>query len=220
MKRSQVNQFIREALGFFEEHQFYLPLWAQWTPGEWASKGKECDEIRENSLGWDITDFGSGEFLKQGLTLFTIRNGNLKKGDKPYCEKIMFVRENQITPLHFHWLKMEDIINRGGGNLCMRIWIAGENEVLSDQVIPVQIDGVTTLINPGEVLRLKPGQSICYKPYIYHEFWAENGHCLVGEVSTVNDDLKDNRFLNPLGRFPEIEEDVPALHLLCNEYPS
>ena len=63
------------------------------------------------------------------------------------------------------------------------------------------------------------GQSICYEPYLYHTFWAEDDHCLVGEVSTVNDDMRDNRFLTPKGRFPQIEEDVPAEHLLCNEYP-
>ena len=33
----------------------------------------------------------------------------------------------------------------------------------------------------------------------------------------VNDDTKDNRFYKPVGRFPEIEEDEPPIHLLGNE---
>lgn len=82
----------------------------------------------------------------------------------------------------------------------------------------VQIDGVTTVVPAGEVLRLKPGQSICFEPYMYHQFWSENGASMIGEVSTVNDDVNDNRFLEPLGRFSAIEEDEPARYLLCNEY--
>ena len=171
-------------------------------------------------MGWDLTDFGWGDFLKIGLTLVTLRNGSLQKKDKPYCEKIMFVRCGQVTPTHFHWLKTEDIINRGGGILCMRLWKADkETEMLTEEPLVVSIDGVSTRVAPGETVRLALGQSICYEPYLYHTFWAEDDHCLVGEVATVNDDMRVNRFLTPKGRFPQIEEDVPAEHLLCNEYP-
>ena len=41
---------------------------------------------------------------------------------------------------------------------------------------------------------------------------------MIGEVSTVNDDENDNRFLEPLGRYPHIDEDTAPTHLLCNEY--
>lgn len=171
-------------------------------------------------MGWDLTDFGWGDFLKIGLTLVTLRNGSLLKKDKPYCEKIMFIRRGQVTPAHFHWMKTEDIINRGGGTLCMRLWKADkETEEPTEEPIVVSIDGVRTPVVPGETLRLAPGQSICYEPYLYHTFWAEDEHCLAGEVSMVNDDKNDNRFLVPKGRFPRIEEDVPAEYLLCNEYP-
>ena len=102
----------------------------------------------------------------------------------------------------------------------MRLWKADkEQETLTEDPITVSIDGIQTQVVPGETLYLAPGQSICYEPYLYHTFWAENDHCLVGEVSTVNDDLKDNRFLTPKGRFPQIEEDEAPEHLLCNEYP-
>ena len=220
MKRSEINQSIREALDFLAEHRFLLPEWATWTPRMWGTHGETCREIRDNALGWDVTDFGKRNFAQEGLTLFTIRNGNPARDRKTYCEKIMFVREGQTTPIHFHWHKMEDIINRGGGILCMRLWKADkETEMLTEEPLVVSIDGVSTRVAPGETVRLAPGQSICYEPYLYHTFWAEDDHCLVGEVSTVNDDMRDNRFLTPKGRFPQIEEDVPAEHLLCNEYP-
>ena len=220
MKRSEINQYINEAKSFMNAHQFMLPVWTGWTPQEWNDRKAECDYIRERFLGWDLTDFGWGDFLKTGLTLITLRNGSLQKKDKPYCEKIMFVRNGQVTPTHFHWQKTEDIINRGGGDLCMRLWKADRNsEELKDENLSVYIDGICTHIIAGEKIGIKPGRSICYEPYLYHTFWAENGHCLVGEVSTVNDDINDNRFLIPKGRFPQIEEDVPAAYLLCNEYP-
>jgi len=42
----------------------------------------------------------------------------------------------------------------------------------------------------------------------------------LGEVSRVNDDEKDNRFLEPIARFSKIEEDEPAIYFLCGEYPT
>jgi len=218
MKRSQINQCIDEAIRLFEKNHFYLPEWAKWSPEVWKTKGVECSEIFSNNLGWDITDFGSNDFLNQGLTLVTIRNGNINGGKKCYCEKIMLVRDRQVTPTHFHWSKMEDIINRGGGTFCMKLWKADKDEKATDELITARVDGISTVIKAGETFKLKAGQSICYEPYIYHTFWAENGPCIIGEVSTVNDDKNDNRFLEASGRFPAIDEDVPARYLLCNEY--
>ncbi len=221
MKRSQINQSIREAKTIFKQYNINLPSWAFFSPGEWDNKGEEYNEIRKNMLGWDITDFGKGNFKKEGLLLFTLRNGNFDdpQDNKTYAEKIMIVNVNQITPIHFHWNKMEDIINRNGGDLLIQLWKADKNETLSDQPFTVQTDGVTRFCTGGDIIRLKPGESICLEAYIYHQFWAENDIALVGEVSMVNDDNNDNRFHEPLGRFPEIEEDESPLHLLCNEYP-
>lgn len=219
MKRSEINLIIKEARSFFAEHRFNLPEWVDWTCQEWEAKGAECLEIKRNGLGWDVTDFATGKFNETGLTAITIRNGNVRHDRKTYCEKIMMVRVDQITPIHFHWKKMEDIINRAGGSLCMKLWKADSQENLSDEDVTVQIDGVTSTIKAGEILRLEPGRSISFEPYVYHTFWAEGEPCMVGEVSTVNDDDNDNRFLEPLGRFSEIVEDEQKYHLLCNEYP-
>ena len=219
MKRSEINRYVREALDFLAEHRFALPEWATWTPAMWADCGDACREIRDNALGWDVTDFGKGDFAREGLTLFTLRNGNPPHDRKPYCEKIMVVREGQATPMHFHWHKMEDIINRGGGELCMRVWRADEAERPADAECTFRIDGIETTVRAGETFRLRPGQSITFEPYVYHTSWAEGGDWLAGGVSTVNDDTADNRFYEPLGRYPRIDEDRPAEFLLCNEYP-
>ena len=99
MKRSEINRYVREALDFLAEHRFALPEWATWTPAMWADCGDACREIRDNGLGWDVTDFGKGDFAREGLTLFTLRNGNPPHDRKPYCEKIMVVREGQALSL-------------------------------------------------------------------------------------------------------------------------
>jgi D-lyxose ketol-isomerase len=222
MKRSEINAIMREADAFIKQHNFYLPPFAYWTTKDWAAKGEEVQEIVNNKLGWDITDFGRGDYEKYGLFLFTVRNGTLEalqqgKG-KVYAEKIMIVSVDQMTPMHFHWTKTEDIINRGGGKLAIQLYNATEDEKLADTEVIVSMDGVTHTVKAGTTLFLKPGESITLLPYHYHKFWGIEDRVLVGEVSAVNDDDVDNCFYEKVGRFPEVEEDEPPLHLLVNDY--
>ncbi|MBR5471958.1 MAG: D-lyxose/D-mannose family sugar isomerase [Oscillibacter sp.] len=224
MKRSEINAIMREAEEFIAGMKFQMPPFVFWTPEDWATKGKAYDEIRDNMLGWDITDFGSGDYEKIGLLMITLRNGNFndKKYIKPYAEKLLIVKEGQITPFHFHWSKMEDIINRGGGNLMVQVYNSTPDEQL-DLVNPVTVrtDGYEHQVEPGAVIRIEPGQSISLPNGQYHKFWGEEGTgmILLGEVSKVNDDRVDNRFYEEVGRFPDIDEDEAPLHLLGNEYP-
>jgi D-lyxose ketol-isomerase len=220
MKRSEINELIENSIAFFDKMNFKLPPWAFWKPGEWKGKYEPCSEIIDNMLGWDLTDFGSGDFQKRGLILFTIRNGNPKKDKKPYAEKIMIVEELQETPMHFHWSKIEDIINRGGGNLVIELFNSDEKENFNFKPVLLKTDGVVRSINPGGTITLSPGESICLEQGIYHRFYGESGKgkVLVGEVSAVNDDSVDNRFFEAVGRFPEIEEDKEANYLLVSDY--
>jgi len=224
MKRSEINQIIEDAKAFLEEHKFHLPPWAYWGPSDWVENIDNVSEVINNMLGWDITDFGQGDFDNIGLTLITIRNGNQlnPKYDKAYAEKILISREGQVTPMHFHWNKMEDIINRGGGNLMIRLYNSSEDgsELLDTPVI-VNSDGRQYEVPAGSIVRLTPGESITLYTGQYHSFWGEEGcgPVIVGEVSQVNDDASDNRFFEEVGRFPTIEEDVEPEYYLCNEYP-
>ena len=141
---------------------------------------------------------------------------------KTYAEKVMIVRPGQVTPMHFHFNKTEDIINRGGGRLVCRLYNATSDERLDQAAsVTVSTDGVVRSLAAGDQLVLAPGESVTLPPRLYHSFWGqpECGTVLVGEVSKVNDDRTDNRFLEKVGRFPEIDEDEPAKYLLCNEYP-
>jgi len=223
MKRSEINSIIRDAMEFICEFKFALPTFAFWTPEDWETRGAECDEIRDNMLGWDITDYGLGKFSKVGLVLLTIRNGNQNKPEyaKPYAEKLLISRENQVCPMHFHWNKMEDIINRGGGVLIMKLYNSTPDGNFADTDVTVVRDGVKITVPAGTELNLFPGESVTLVPNLYHAFWAKQGYgsVLIGEVSQCNDDNTDNRFYEPMGRFPVIEEDEAPFRLLCNEYP-
>jgi len=223
MKRSEINLLIHDAINLLHQHQVRLPPFAYWSPEVWQRKGAECAEIRECKLGWDITDFGSGAFERVGLVVFTARNGHHKRvpyNGKPYAEKILIVRENQHTPMHHHTLKSEDIICRSGGNLLIRLYNRAADGGLANTDVEVSLDGVRYRVEAGKIMRLKPGESITLTPFLYHEFWTEEGTgtSIVGEVSSVNDDDSDNSFLERVGRFPSIEEDVRATHWLCTEY--
>ena len=222
MKRSQINAIMQNADAFIRSRGFNLPPFAYWTPEQWAVRGPEAQEIVENRLGWDITDFGQGDFDHFGLFLFTIRNGHplnwQTQSGKLYAEKVMIVEDGQVTPMHFHWSKMEDIINRGGGRLVIQLYNATPDDDLdAHSQVQISVDGVRRTIEPGGALRLEPGESISLPQRCYHKFWGE-GRVLVGEVSLVNDDTHDNRFHETLGRFPVIEEDEAPLYLLCSDY--
>ena len=223
MKRSEINKALKELEAMCAREHCYLPPFCNFTPEEWKTKGHEYDEVRDCMLGWDITDYGKGDFEKIGLFLFTIRNGKLGDPDckKTYAEKLLISDEDQYSPMHYHYSKMEDIINRGGGVLVVEVYNRGDDDGLADTPVTVTTDGHVRTVPAGTKIRLMPGESIPLPPYQYHAFWAEkgNGKVLIGEVSMVNDDNTDNRFYEDMGRFPKIEEDEPPLYLLCNEYP-
>ncbi len=220
MKRSEINQIMTDAKSFMKEHNFFLPPWADWGLDEWRKNVGNATQIIDNMLGWDITDFGFGDFHKRGLFLFTLRNGKLNVDKKTYAEKIMIVEEEQETPMHYHWTKMEDIINRGGGNLVIELYNATHNDELAEIPVRFRIDGVQHTVPAGGKVFLTPGESICIEQGVYHRFYGEagKGKVLVGEVSMVNDDTVDNRFYESVGRFPDVDEDVEPLHLLVSDY--
>ncbi|MGC8625073.1 MAG: D-lyxose/D-mannose family sugar isomerase [Phycisphaerae bacterium] len=218
MKRSEINNYLRQAVEFFRAQHFYLPPFAFWPPAQWTKLGAATDYMRTRGLGWDVTDFGSGNFVNCGLLLFTIRNGLVADPAKIFAEKIMMVRTAQRTPFHFHFQKTEDIINRGGGDLVIELYNSDQQGKFATTEVHVRCDGLERFVPAGGKIVLKPGESITLVPGLYHSFYAAGGHAMVGEVSSVNDDMKDNRFYEPLPRFTNIVDDAPPLHLLCSDY--
>jgi D-lyxose ketol-isomerase len=221
LKRSRVNDIIRESDSFIRSFGYVLPPFAYWTPEE--MQARRPSGIVDARLGWDITDYGQGKFQELGLFLFTVRNGrpaDLSRGrGMLYAEKIMISRKNQLSPMHRHVVKAEDIINRGGGTLVLELFMPDrEGNIDPSAEVEVPADGVVRKLPAGGLLKLAAGESVTLLPGVWHGFWGEGGDVLVGEVSTVNDDLTDNIFRDPIGRFSQIEEDEAPLHLLVSDY--
>ncbi len=223
MKRSEINTAIRHAEALLADYRFALPPFAGWTPADWKKNRAVADEIVRAGLGWDITDFGQGRFGELGLTLFTSRNGDAKnlstgKG-MVYAEKVIIVKQGQRCPMHFHFVKTEDIINRGGGVLAIElIEVDAAGQADRSREIVLRTDAMERRFPPNGVLRLQPGESVTLTPFLAHAFWAEGADVFVGEVSTVNDDRSDNAFLEKVGRFPTIEEDEAPYRLIVGDY--
>lgn len=223
MKRSELNKTIRDCIELVESRGLSFPEFAKWSPEDWRNLQESEREIVDNMLGWDVSDFG-GNFAKTGLLIFTFRNGNFNHKDiypKPYAEKLLLVGDGQTLPYHFHWSKMEDIINRGGGDLEITVYNSDENEDFDKESdVHLTMDGRKVTVPAGGKIILKPGSSVTLCPGQYHQWVGVpgTGPVILFEVSSTNDDTVDNRFHSAKSRIPEIEEDEPAEYLIFNDY--
>jgi D-lyxose ketol-isomerase len=225
MKRSEIDALIDNEIVFFKSTGFSLPPQAYWSFSDWVKNADKVSELRERGCGWDLTDFGSGDYSKIGLLLYTLSNGiKSNPSSQPYANKYLFIGEGQVTPMHHHWSKMEDIINLSGGVLQIKVFNVGIRDSI-DSASPVNIlvNNIMVTFLAGSIIELSPGERVLLKQNHYHSFWAKKGfgRVLAEEVSMVNDDANDNCFLpeDKIGRFPMIEENSKPKHLLCNELP-
>ncbi|MBP2832901.1 D-lyxose/D-mannose family sugar isomerase [Aquimarina sp. U1-2] len=158
---------------------------------------------------WDVTDFGLGDFDSKGLVLINLAE------EPEYCEKLMFAKNGQRTPAHCHAKKKEDIIVRTG-KLAVQLWHERPFEVKN--TFQIKVSGNLQTITSGEIITLQAGERVTLVPGVYHEFYPISNACIIGEVSTANDDLNDNFFVDPeIGRFSDIEEDEPAIVKLISD---
>ncbi|MCK5129945.1 MAG: D-lyxose/D-mannose family sugar isomerase [Clostridiales bacterium] len=223
MKRSLINREIEWAKNLVAKHNINLPVFAHFKKTEWQKCLAGTQSITKTMLGWDITDYHMDKYDELGGVLFTVRNGDQQDSSigTPYAEKLILLHDGQSLPLHFHYSKTEDIINRSGGILALQLYNAhDDNTVDYDSDVIVYMDGIQHTVKAGEVVEVTNGNSISLTPRMYHLFWAKKGagDLVVGEVSSVNDDNVDNHFALEMGRFSEIDEDEAIIHPLCNEY--
>ena len=188
MKRSVINHLIRSAEQCYLAHGWALPPKPR----------------------WDVTDFGLGEWRQFALVLVNLAE------EPEYCEKLMYAQKGMTTPAHCHRKKKEDIICRWG-RLAVRVW-AGLPEENLERNLTVPVNHEPVEVKSGTLVELEAGSRITLVPGVYHEFHPLSDECIIGEVSTANDDLHDNFFVNPkIGRYAGIEEDEPAIVRLVSD---
>lgn len=189
MKRSDINQLLRDATHAFTTHGWTLPP----------------------NPRWDVTDFGLGRWQQNALVLVNLAE------ETEYCEKLMYAKAGMTTPAHCHHRKKEDIISRWG-TLRVKLWAAHPDQC-DNQSLQVKVNGQFQTVTSGSHIDLLSGSRVTLTPGIYHEFFPLTDECIIGEVSTANDDLHDNFFVNPdIGRYPQIDEDEPALVRLLSDH--
>ena len=190
MKRSTINRALVHASDCFRHHGWALPP----------------------APRWDITDFGLGDFSHSGLTIINLAE------ETEYCEKLMYAQRNQTTPFHTHARKKEDIICRTG-ELTLELSKARPHSANAAAVaFTVNINGRPQFFQGIGKLVLPAGSRVTLVPGIWHTFYPTSDECIIGEVSTANDDLNDNIFHDPqIGRFPGVEEDEPATIRLLSD---
>lgn len=223
MKRSEINRELKWAKQLLKNNSIVLPPFGYWSTEKWQAMSNAAQLIVKVMLGWDITDYGRENFRELGAVLFTLRNGSLENPllGTPYAEKLILLHDGQRLPLHYHASKTEDIINRAGGVLVIKLYNSlPDGGVDYDSAVQVLVDGVEKTFSAGQEIELRVGSSITLRPFVYHIFGAKagSGDLVCGEVSSINDDYTDNYNAEEVSRFAVIEEDEPALHPLCHEY--
>lgn len=171
MKRSFINKIVNEAIEFSKAQNLTLPKFAYITAEDWKKQDQASwAEVFDLELGWDVTDYGSDDFYKTGTCLFTLRNGSVSDSryTKPYAEKMMLIEDGQVLPYHFHSYKMEDILNRGGGTLCIKCyWATEDNQLDEKRKVEISFDSQKVCFEPGEVIRIPVGSGVTLPPRLY-----------------------------------------------------
>jgi D-lyxose ketol-isomerase len=222
MRRSFIDSRIEAMLALCDRHQFKLPPFALWGEAQYRSRAEAARRIGRTGLGWSVVEFSPGAYRSRGLTLFTARMGDWRGlaagAGRLYGEKALMVEDGQVTPHHFHIIKTEDILNRGGARLVVELFKVDSQGARLGETFQVVKDAETLELRPNARVSLEPGESITLEPFVAHAFWAEGGAVLAGEVSLANDETTDNYFLPPLGALPPIEEDTPMRYVTVRDH--
>ena len=223
MKRSFIDARIEKMLRLCEYHGVALPPFARWGRTHYEADEEAARFIAARGLGWNVVEFRPGAFETDGITLFTLRMGDWReletKRGRLYAEKAIMCEDGQRAPHHYHVVKTEDIVNRGGARFVVELFKVDRAGAPTKERFRALKDVSVLDLKAGDQVRLEPGQSLTLDPYVAHAFWAEGGPAIAGEVSLANDDRADNYFVPPLPPTEAIEEDKPARFVTARDLP-
>ena len=221
MKRSFIDARIDEMRAACERHGALLPPFALWAEAEYRNDPVAAARILEGSLGWNVVEFEPGRFAEAGLCVFTLRMGDWRQLNhgrgRLYGEKVLLAQDGQRTPHHYHIVKTEDVVNRGGAKFVVELVKVDRAGAPLKERFRALKDVKTLDLGPGAQVTLEPGESLTLDPFVAHAFWAKGGPTLAGEVSLANDDRSDNYFLPPLAPPAPIAEDAPRRYVTVRD---
>jgi D-lyxose ketol-isomerase len=222
VKRSFIDARIDRMLELCGRHGVALPPFALWREADFRANSDAARLIAGRGIGWNVVEFKPGLFAREGLTLFTLRMGDWRHlgagRGRLYAEKAIVAEDGQRAPHHYHVVKTEDIVNRGGARFVVELFkVDAEGAPLKERFRALK-DVSMLELSPGDQVRLEPGESLTLEPFIAHAFWAEGGATVAGEVSLANNDATDNYFLPPLDPPSPIDEDAPARYVTVGDH--
>ncbi len=212
LKRSFIDQRIDAMSALCERCGVKLPPFALWGDEDYRADPSAAQRIADAGLGWNVVEFQPGGYAKEGLSVFTLRMGDWRQlgagRGRLYAEKVLMAEDGQRTPHHYHIVKTEDVLNRGGARFIVELFKVDRAGAPLTERFRALKDVTTLDLGPGDRVVLEPGESLTLEPFVAHAFWAEGGATLAGEVSLANDDFSDNYFLPPPDAPVLIEEDA------------
>ena len=125
MKRSRVNEIIREADAFIRSFGYVMPPFAYWTPDELQGAPAAPASSTPGSAGTSPTTAratSTSSACSCSPCATAAPPISPRGSGMLYAEKIMISRKDQLSPMHRHDVKAEDIINRGGGTLVLELF--------------------------------------------------------------------------------------------------
>jgi D-lyxose ketol-isomerase len=222
MKRSFMDSQIEAMLKLCDRHGVRLPPFSLWGEKDSRANAADASRIAAGGLGWNVVEFKPGAFATEGLTIFTLRMGDWRElgtgRGRLYAEKAIMSADGQRAPHHYHVVKTEDVVNRGGARFVVELVKVDRNGQPVKERFRALKDVAMLDLGPGDRVRLEPGESLTLEPYVAHAFWAEGGTALAGEVSLANDDASDNYFVPALPPPAPIAEDAPARFVTVRDY--
>lgn len=99
MLRSEINACIEHAKELYASISFKLPEWGHYSPADWSNDPDLAKWCRDHQMGWDVTDYGEGNFEKRGLILFCLRNGICASRRSALCRKNHDCRRKSGMPV-------------------------------------------------------------------------------------------------------------------------
>ncbi len=222
MQRSFIDARIDAMLALCQKHGVALPPFAHWNEDAYRAEPDAARRIAEGGLGWNVVEFQQGRYAKEGLSVFTLRMGDWRQLEggrgRLYGEKALMAEDGQRTPHHYHIVKTEDVLNRGGARFVVELFKVDRAGAPLKDRFRVLKDVRTLELSAGDRVVLEPGESLVLEPFVAHAFWAEGGATLAGEVSLANDDLTDNYFLPPPEPAADIVEDQPMRFVTVRDH--